>query len=207
MEISASQLPWKSLYKILTGSVVPRPIGWISTVNMEGQPNLAPFSFFNVVCANPPTVLFCPMIRGTDVHSKDTLNNVKTTNEFVVNIVTEALAEAMNETAVEIDANVNEFTLAGLETMPSLSVHPPRVAASPIHFECRLNQIVEISTQPGGGSVVIGTIQHIHINEHVLIGEDKIDPIALQAIGKLAGPSYSRTTDMFNMERPTQRLN
>ena len=114
MEIAPNLLPRASIYKILIGSVVPRPIGWISTVDEAGNPNLAPFSFFTVVCAKPPTVLFCPMIRSTDENPKDTLNNVKATGEFVVNIVTEELAPAMIATSVEIASAVNEFELAGL---------------------------------------------------------------------------------------------
>jgi len=206
MEIAPDSFPRASLYKILIGSVVPRPIGWISTVNASGQPNLAPFSFFNVVCAKPPTVLFCPMIRSTDGNQKDTLNNVKATGEFVVNIVTEELASQMVETSVEIAANVNEFELAKLKTASSTVVKPPRVAESPIHFECKLTQIVEIGNNPGGGSVVIGEIVHLHVDERVLFGGDKIDLAALRPIGRLAGSAYVRVTDLFEMERPSSQI-
>jgi len=206
MEIAPDSFPRASLYKILIGSVVPRPIGWISTVNASGQPNLAPFSFFNVVCAKPPTVLFCPMIRSTDGNQKDTLNNVKATGEFVVNIVTEELASQMVETSVEITANVNEFELAKLKTASSTVVKPPRVAESPIHFECKLTQIVEIGNNPGGGSVVIGEIVHLHVDERVLFGGDKIDLAALRPIGRLAGSAYVRVTDLFEMERPSSQI-
>lgn len=206
MEISPNSIPHASLYKILIGSVVPRPIGWISTLNASGQPNLAPFSFFNVVCAKPPTVLFCPMVRSTDGNTKDTLNNVKATGEFVVNIVSGELAAQMVETSVEIDAEVNEFELAGLETAPSEVVKPPRVAKSPIHFECKLTQVVEIGNNPGGGSVVIGEIVHLHVDERVLFGGDKIDLAALKPIGRLAGSAYVRVTDLFEMERPKSQI-
>jgi len=206
MEIASDSIPRASLYKILIGSVVPRPIGWISTVNTSGQPNLAPFSFFNVVCAKPPTVLFCPMIRGTDGAQKDTLNNVKATGEFVVNIFGEELAEQMVATSVEIAADVNEFELAELETAPSVVVKPPRVAESPIHFECKVTQIVEIGNNPGGGNVVIGEIIHLHVDERVLLCEDKIDLAALKPIGRLAGSAYVRVTDLFEMERPKSQI-
>lgn len=206
MEISPDALPRSSIYKILIGSVVPRPIGWISTVNASGQPNLAPFSFFNVVCSRPPTVLFCPMVRSTDGNTKDTLNNVKATGEFVVNIVSEELASSMVATSVEIAADVNEFELTGLATAPSVVVRPPRVAESPIHFECRVSQIVEIGNQPGGGSVVLGEIVHLHVDERVLIGEDKIDLAALKPIGRLAGSAYTRVTDLFEMVRPPSQI-
>jgi flavin reductase (DIM6/NTAB) family NADH-FMN oxidoreductase RutF len=206
MEISPDSLPRQAVYKILIGSVVPRPIGWISTVNVSGRPNLAPFSFFNVVCPKPPTVLFCPMIRGTDGNPKDTLNNVKETGEFVVNIVSEGLASAMVATSVEIVSDVNEFELIGLGTAPSVVVRPPRVAESLIHFECKVAQIVEIGNQPGGGSVVIGEIVHLHVDERVLVGGDKIDLAALRPIGRLAGSAYTRVTDLFEMERPKSQI-
>lgn len=206
MEVSPDALPRQSVYKILIGSVVPRPIGWISTVNLNGQPNLAPFSFFNVVCPRPPTVLFCPLVRGTDGNPKDTLNNLKATGEFVVNIVSEDLAPAMIASSVEIASNVNEFELAGLAATPSVVVRPPRVAESLIHFECRLSQIVEIGNQPGGGSVVIGEIVHLHVDDRVLIGEDKIDLTVLRPIGRLAGSAYTRVTDIFEVERPKSQI-
>ena len=206
MEIAPDALSRQSLYKILIGSVVPRPIGWISTVNVGGQPNLAPFSFFNVVCPKPPTVLFCPMIRGTDGKAKDTLNNVKATSEFVVNIVSENLAAAMVASSVEIAPEVNEFELTGLATAPSVIVRPPRVAESLIHFECKLSQMIEIGNQPGGGSVVLGEIVHLHVDERVLFGEDKIDLAALKPIGRLAGSAYVRMTDIYEMERPKSQI-
>jgi flavin reductase (DIM6/NTAB) family NADH-FMN oxidoreductase RutF len=206
MEISPEVLSRQSMYKILIGSVVPRPIGWISTVNESGRPNLAPFSFFNMVCAKPPTVLFCPMIRSTDGNTKDTLNNVKARGEFVVNIVSGELTSQMIATSVEIAPEVNEFELAELETAPSIVVRPPRVAESPIHFECQVTQIVEIGNNPGGGSVVIGKIVHLHVDERVLLGEDKIDLAALRPIGRLAGSAYVRMTDLFEIERPKSQI-
>lgn len=201
MEISPTALPWRSVYKIMTGSIVPRPIGWISSINMDGQPNLAPFSFFSAVCANPPTVLFCPMIRSSG-DPKDTLRNIRETGEFVVNIVSGDLAQAMNASSVEAPPELNEFEFAGVTAAKAFLVKPPRVAESPIHFECVLNQIVDISKEPGGGSLVIGTIVHIHVDESTLIGGDKIDLPALRPIGRLSGNSYARTTDIFEIERP-----
>jgi flavin reductase (DIM6/NTAB) family NADH-FMN oxidoreductase RutF len=206
MEINPRQVPWQSVYKLLIGSVVPRPIGWISTVNENGLPNLAPFSFFNAVCGNPPTLLFCPDIRTTDLGIKDTLRNVRKTGEFVVNIVNEQLADAMVRTSAELPEGVDEFEFAGLEKTPSIAVKPPRVAASPIHFECRLREIIEISDQPGGGSIVIGEVIHIHVNPDVLLGEDKINPGALKAIGRMGGPTYCYTGDLFDMQRPASQI-
>jgi flavin reductase (DIM6/NTAB) family NADH-FMN oxidoreductase RutF len=206
MEIDPSTLPWQSIYKILIGSVLPRPIGWISSVNQQGQANLAPFSFFNAVCPNPPTVLFCPNIRGVDKAVKDTLNNVRSTGEFVVNIVTESLAEAMNLTSTEFPPDVDEFKAAGLTPSPSVKVRPCRVAESPIHYECKVTQVVDIGDLPGGGAVVIGQVLHLHIDESVLIPPDKVDLLALQPIGRLAGAGYCRVTDIFEMARPPSQL-
>ena len=206
MEISPASLPHQSIYKILTGSVLPRPIGWISSVDISGRPNLAPFSFFNVVCSKPPTVVFCPLIRGTDGKTKDTLNNVRLTGEFVVNIVTEELVPAMNLSSIEDVPELNEFEFAGLTAAPSVVVRPPRVAESPIHFECKVHQIVDISDQPGGGSLVIGTILHIHVDERVLLGEDKINLSALKPVGRLVGNYYTRVTDLFELARPKTKL-
>jgi flavin reductase (DIM6/NTAB) family NADH-FMN oxidoreductase RutF len=190
----------------MTGSILPRPIGWISTIDASGQPNLAPYSFFNMVCANPPTVVFCPMIRSTDRSCKDTLNNIKTNREFVVNFVTEELAEAMNISSQETFPSVDEFKLAGLTPAPSVAVKAPRVAESPIHFECKLTQVVEIGNQAGGGSVVIGEVVHLHFDDGVLLGEDKIDLAAFRPIGRLAGGAYVRMTDIFKLERPKSQL-
>jgi flavin reductase (DIM6/NTAB) family NADH-FMN oxidoreductase RutF len=202
MELNPDSVPWQSLYKILIGSVVPRPIGWISSMDTDGLPNLAPFSFFNVVCANPPTLLFCPTMRAGERGQKDTLSNVQVTGEFVVNIVTEELAEQMNLTAADVPADVNEFEWARLALAPALTVRPPRVAASPIHFECRVTGIHPVGAGPGSGSIVIGQILHLHIDERVLLGTDKIDVRQLKPVGRLAGNGYCRVTDLFEMVRP-----
>lgn len=207
MEISPSSLPWQSLYKLMIGSIVPRAIGWVSTVDEAGQPNLAPFSFFTAAGANPPHVLFCPMIRATDGQSKDTLRNVRASGEFVVNIVTEALAPAMNITSTEFPAEINEFAAAGLTPVPSVVVRPPRVAESPIHYECRLTQIVDLGQEAGAASVVIGEVVHMHVDNELLIGGDKIDIAQLQPIGRLAGNSYSRVAPaMFDLVRPPSQI-
>jgi flavin reductase (DIM6/NTAB) family NADH-FMN oxidoreductase RutF len=206
MEADPATLPWKSVYKLMIGSILPRPIGWISTVDAAGQTNLAPFSFFNAVASRPPTVLFCPTIREFDAGPKDTLRNVRTTGEFVVNIVTEALAEAMNISSTEFPADVDEFRAAGLTAAPSVAVTPPRVAESPIHFECRVQQIVEVGDEPGGGSLVLGRIVHMHVDSSVLLQDDKIDLSVLRPIGRLSGAGYCRVTEIFQMPRPRSQL-
>lgn len=206
MELNPETVPYSAVYKFMTGAIVPRPIGWISTVDANGTPNLAPYSFFNAVCANPPTVLFCPGVRASDRQPKDSLINVRHNGEFVVNIVTESTAQAMNLSAQELPAGVNEFEVAGVTAAPSVVVKAPRVAESPVHFECKVVQIVDINPEPGGGSVVIGRIVHVHVDDSVLLGEDKINPHALQPIGRLAGTSYAHINDLFDLIRPPSKI-
>lgn len=206
MELDPESHPWSSVYKILIGSILPRPIGWISSLDEDGRPNLAPFSFFNVVSARPPHVVFSPMIRETDASEKDTLRNIRATGEFVVNIVTEALAEAMNITSTELPAGVDEFALAGLTPSPASVVRAPRVAQSPIHLECRVAHLLELGHRPGAATLVVGRVVHLHVDPSVLLGEDKIDLARLRPIGRLSGAAYCRVTDIFEMKRPPSQI-
>jgi len=168
MELNPAELKASELNRIILGTVVPRPIAWVSTINAQGQPNLAPFSFFNAVCTRPPTLLFCPGIRSLDGGVKDTLNNIRATGEYVINVVTEATAEAMNRTATELPAEVNEFEFGGVTPAASVVVRPARVAESPVNFECQLRQIVEIGDgKPGSGWIVIGEVVHLHVEQRV----------------------------------------
>jgi flavin reductase (DIM6/NTAB) family NADH-FMN oxidoreductase RutF len=154
MNVSPSDLSHSELYSLVLNSVAPRPIAWVSTVSASGDLNLAPFSFFNAVCVDPPLLAFAPGLRqpkhakGGHGEAKDTLRNVRETREFVVNIVTYELREAMNLTSGEYDASVDEFELAKLTPQPSTIVRPPRVTESPVSFECRLHQILDFSSRP-----------------------------------------------------------
>jgi flavin reductase (DIM6/NTAB) family NADH-FMN oxidoreductase RutF len=207
MEITPSDLSIHEMYKLITGTIVPRAIGWVSTVNGEGQPNLAPFSYFTAVCAKPPTILFCPGIRGRDVSMKDTLRNIRGNGEFVVNIVTEELAQAMNITATELPAEVNEFELAGVTAGPSYIVKAPRVVESPVNYECRVTEIVDIGDgSKGSGSVVIGEVVHLHVADEIMQPNYHIDIHALKAIGRLAGPNYAYIKETFAMVRPPSQV-
>jgi flavin reductase (DIM6/NTAB) family NADH-FMN oxidoreductase RutF len=212
MIVSPSDLSHKDLYNILLNSVGPRPIAWVSTAGASGQLNLAPFSFFNVVCVDPPLLAFAPGLRRPKQaeasrgeagrgEAKDTLRNIRDTREFVVNVVTYELAEAMNVTSGEYDASVNEFELAKLTPQASTIVRPPRVAESPVSFECRLHQILDFSPAPTSGSLVIGQIVSIHMNDaHLKNG--RLDRDSLDLIGRLGGLQYARTTQRFEMVRP-----
>lgn len=206
VDIHPGEWPHREIYKLMIGAIVPRAIAWVSTADSSGRPNLAPFSFFTAACSAPPTIVFCPGVRDTDGDHKDTLHNIRATGEFVINFVTEALAEKMNITATEVPPEVNEFERAGLTPVRSAVVKAPRVAESPIHFECRLNQVITISDAPGGGSLVIGTIVHMHISETVYRDGNHIDIAAYQPVGRLAGASYCRVTDIFDMRRPAPEI-
>ncbi|MEM8857447.1 MAG: flavin reductase family protein [Chloroflexota bacterium] len=201
MEFDPQDLALKDVYKLLTGSVVPRPIGWISTVSKNGVYNLAPYSFANAVSADPPTVIFSG--GRPNGQNKDTLQNVLDTNEFVFNIVSFPLAEQMNISATTLPPEVDEFKEARLTPAPSVKISAPRVLESPVSFECVLSGTHDISGEKGTGSLIIfGRIVHMHISDEVLLPDYKVDPEALQAIGRLSGPSYSTTNELFHIQRP-----
>lgn len=206
METTPKSLPWKSVYKLMIGSIVPRPIGWISTLSPDGKANLAPFSYFSPAGSNPPHVMFSPSIRDTDGAEKDTLRNLRVTDEFVVNIVNEALADAMILTSTELPADIDEFEYANLTKSAAAVVKPPRVAESLIHLECLVTHIIDLGNQPGSGSIVIGRVVHIHVSDDVLFDGDKIDLNALAPVGRLAGASYCRIRDVFEMPRPPSQV-
>lgn len=198
LTVDPASVPSLNTYKLLIGTVVPRPIAFVSTLSPEGVPNLAPFSFFNVICANPPVVSFA---SGTREPPKDTLANVRATGEFVVNIVTEAIAEAMNLCSGEYEAGVDEFRVSGLTPVASELVRPPAVLESPVNMECKVMQIIDVSTRPLGGSLVIGEVVRFHIDREIF-ENFRIDPDKLHAIGRMGGAGYTRTRDRFEMIRP-----
>jgi flavin reductase (DIM6/NTAB) family NADH-FMN oxidoreductase RutF len=186
--------------RVLTGVVVPRPIAFVSSRSAAGLVNLAPYSFFNAVAYDPPTIVFSSSRHAGDKR-KDTLANIEETGEFVVNVVVDAIAEAMNRTAAEYPAEVDEFTIAGLTPLPSDLVKPPRVAESPVNMECRLNQIVPIGQGRHQHGLVIGEIVLLHIRDDIINGH-RINHQKLQPTGRLAGSMYCHTADVFEMVRP-----
>ena len=201
MIINPSEHEYRDIYKLMVGVIVPRPIAFVSTVSADGIRNLAPFSFFTGISANPPVICFSPMVRGSDGTRKDTLLNIEAVKEFVVNVVSEEFAEKMNICAAEFPPEVDEFEVSGLTPVASDLVRPPRVQESHISMECRLVKIVEVSAKPLGGSLVIGEVLRFHVDD-ALIDDYKIDPDKLHAIGRMGGPTYTRTTDLFDMVRP-----
>lgn len=189
------------VYRLLTGAVAPRPIAWATTISPAGVVNLAPFSFYNAFGANPPVVVFSPTLRRNG-QKKDTLRNVEANGEFVLNAAVESLAEAMNRTSAELPYDESEVDATGLEMTPSLRVRPPRVAASPIHFECKVLQIVPVGSGAISANLVIGEILVMHVNDEVLDDRGRIDPRKLKTIARLGDDWYCRTTDLFEMHRP-----
>lgn len=188
-------------HKLMIGSIVPRPIAFVSSQSKEGLINLAPFSYFNGVCSEPPSIMFCPARRGYDGKTKDTLNNIRETEEFTVNIVSEDFGEQMVATATDFEPDVNEFDISGLTPEPCQKIAPPKIAEAKVCFECILNQIVPVGNEgPGGGFVVIGTIVLFHIDDDVY-DDGYIDLETLRPVGRLAGNQYIRTTDQFEIIR------
>lgn len=200
--INPSEHAAGDIYKLMIGLIVPRPIAFVSTLDTAGVRNLAPFSYFTACSSNPPVVCFCTSVRNGPRPQKDTLLNIESTGEFVVNIVSEEFAAQMNVTSAEAPPEVDEFQLSGLTPLPSELVRPPRVAESKIHMECRLRQVVQVSDKPGGGNLVLGEVLRFHLREDVLLDTYKIDPDKLNAIGRMGGPTYVRTHDRFEMQRP-----
>jgi len=201
MTIDPASTAPANIYKLMVGAIVPRPIAFVSTRGPEGTLNLAPFSFFTGVSADPPVICFSPMIRGSDGARKDTLRNVDLTGEFVVNVVSEEFVRQMNICSTEFPPEVDEFEASGLTPIASEVVKPPRVKESHISMECRLLQIVDVSAKPLGGSIVLGQVLRFHVDD-ALFDNYRIDPDKLCPVGRMGGPTYTRTTDRFDLERP-----
>lgn len=201
MLLDFSTLQTREAYGWMTSTVLPRPIAWVSSVSPEGRPNLAPFSYFQAVTASPPTLLFVP---ANDRHGnkKDTLRNVEQVPEFVVNLVSYALAEKMNACSASLPYGESEFETFGIASAPSARVRPPRVADAPVAFECVLHTIVRVGEGPLAANVVFGRILAAHVKDEVLGPEGRPDPKLLDLVGRLGGESYARLGEVFSLRRP-----
>lgn len=183
-------------YRLLTGLIVPRPIGWIGTRRSDGTNNLAPFSFFNVVSSYPPVVLFSAGSHRD--RPKDSAALAEESGEFTVNIVTEEVVEAMSVTSGSYSATADEFTIAGLTAADGVRVEAPIVEESPANLECSVRQVIEIGER---NRLVLGDVMVIHVREDVLDGT-RVDSDVLRAVGRMAGSTYVKTRDRFDIERP-----
>ncbi len=200
MHFDPSVLDQSAVYKLLTGTVIPRPIGWISSISKEGAINLAPFSFFNAVGEDPPHVMFST-VRPNNTN-KDTLNNVLETGEFVVNLVTEELVEKMNLTSASVPPDQNEFELAQLTPAPSLIIKAPRVLESPVAMECKVVHHYSLEDhQHGGATIVIGRVVMFHIDETILSDNYRINMDVYRPVARLAGSNYSKLGEIFSIKR------
>ncbi|MED3573186.1 flavin reductase family protein [Cytobacillus praedii] len=203
MEINPGNLKWKDAYKLLVGSILPRPIAFVTTLDEMGIVNAAPFSFFTAICADPLLICFSPMRRGTDGKKKDTLANIEATGEFVINIVSEDWVEKMNICASEFPAEIDELDTSGLQKESSQFVKPPRVKESKVHLECSLFQIHHFGEHPGAGSLVIGKVEHVHVAEE-LYENGRINTDKLKPVGRMAGQMYTKPLgDVFELVRKT----
>ena len=202
MQFDFEKLSAPACFEFLTATVVPRPIALITTVSASGVANAAPYSFFNIMGIDPPVVAV-GLLPTPDGRLKDTANNIQATGEFVVNLVSEALAEAMNATCVDAPPDINELEIVGLATAPSVKIKPPRIASSPVAFECRLHTSVPLGPNQ---SIAIGRIVQAHVGDEFVLDAEKhvFDTPQLKLIGSLhAAKWYARTSDRFAMERPT----
>lgn len=187
-------------YRLASGLVVPRPIGWIGTRDVHGRPNLAPYSFFNMVSGWPPTVLFSGGSRAG--RPKDSPSNARANGAFTVNIVSEELATAMNVSAANVPEDVDEFEMAGLTAVPGDLVDAPMVAEAPASLECRTTHVVAVGSPPRPSLVVFGEVVRFHVRPGVMV-DGRVDLDQLRPIGRTSGPGYVRTRDRFEMQRPT----
>lgn len=200
MQFTTQETDEKLLYKLLTGTIIPRPIGWISTVDKNGINNLAPFSYFNMVSSDPPCVMFST--RRDNNKNKDTLNNVLETEEFVVNLVTHEIVEQMNATSAAVASDIDEFELADLTPIDSVLVKPKRVKESLVHFECeKIHHYFIDNDSNGGACVVIGKIKLIHIDDSILLENNYIDLDKYKPVARLAGSNYGTLGEIFSIKR------
>ena len=201
MRLDFTALPPREAYAWMIGTILPRPIAWVSTVSAAGRVNLAPFSFFQGVCANPPTLMFVP-VNTRDGTKKDTVRNLEEVPEFVVNLVPFALAGQMNATSASLPYGESEFEKFGIASAASERVRPPRVAAAPVAFECTLDRFVRIGEGPLAAHVTFGRILTAHVDDAVLGANGRPDPAKLDLIGRLGGELFARTTERFGLKRP-----
>ncbi|MBI3886404.1 MAG: flavin reductase family protein [Opitutae bacterium] len=201
MTLDFATLSPRDAYNWMIHAITPRPIAWVSTVSAAGRTNLAPFSFFQGVCAQPPTLLFTA-VNHRGGQQKDTVLNLAAVPEFVVNLVPYALAEPMNQTSAGLPHGESEFEHFNIAAAPSQKIRPPRVAAAPVAFECRLDRIVLVGEGAGAANVVFGTIVSAHVSAAVLGADGQLDPAKLDTIGRMGGELYARTTELFTIHRP-----
>jgi flavin reductase (DIM6/NTAB) family NADH-FMN oxidoreductase RutF len=207
LTIDPKELAVPALHAYLLGAVAPRPIAFASTLDEEGNPNLSPFSFFNVFSSNPPILIFSPARRGRDNTTKHTYENAKVVRECVINIVNYDIVQQMSLASVEYAKGVNEFVKAGLTPIASDVVKPFRVKESPVQIECKINEVIELGTNGGAGNLVICEVLRMHIDEKILDEKGNIDPYKIDQVARLGGDWYARVRPgLFEVAKPNVKI-
>jgi flavin reductase (DIM6/NTAB) family NADH-FMN oxidoreductase RutF len=204
LEIIPKDISVQRLHHYLLGSIGPRPIALASTIDADGNLNLAPFSFFNVFSANPPILIFSPARSGRSNTLKDTYYNVKEIPEAVINVVNFEIAESVSLASSPYAKGISEFEKSGLTPIPSHTVRPFRVKESPVQFECKVNQVVELGTEGGAGNLIICEVQKIHIEESILDEDGMIDTLKIDLVSRMGGDWYCRANaaNLFEIKKP-----
>ncbi len=207
ISISPEDVKTSILHGYLLAAVSPRPIAFASTVDVDGNINLSPFSFFNVFSAKPPILIFSPARRVRDNSTKHTLENVLNTKEVVINIVSYAMVQQMSLSSTEYAKGVNEFKKAGFTELKSDTVKPPRVAESPVQIECKVNEVISLGNEGGAGNLVICEVVKLHVNENILDENGTIDPFKIDTVSRLGGNWYGRPkSGLFEVPKPLSTL-
>ena len=205
--IIPEELDLLSWHTYMLAAIGPRPIAFVSTIDINGKPNLAPFSFFNAFGSNPPTLIFSPARRGRDNTTKHTLHNVEAIKECVVNVVSYNIVEQMSLASCEFDEGVNEFEKAGFTEVPSIKVKPPRVGEAPASFECEVVDIIKTGTEGGAGNLVVCKILALHFDNTLVLDSGKIDQIAMDLVGRMGYEYYCRANaeSIFELPKPKSK--
>jgi flavin reductase (DIM6/NTAB) family NADH-FMN oxidoreductase RutF len=205
--IDPKDIPTGKLHGYLLGAVAPRPICFASTVDAEGNPNLSPYSFFNVFSSNPPLMIFSPARRVRDNTTKHTLQNAEATKEVVINVVSYPMVQQMSLSSTEYPKGVNEFVKAGFTMLPSDEVQPFRVAESPVQFECKVRDIIYTGNEGGAGNLIVCEVIKMHVNDEVLDENGAIDQFKIDLVARAGGSYYSRARDgFFEIPKPISTL-
>jgi len=208
LTLNVADLSPVDLQNYLQYAIAPRPIALASTIDKNGSVNLSPFSFFNMFSTNPPICIISPSRRVRDSTTKHSLENLKEVGELVINIVNYSMVQQTSLSSVEYARGVNEFVKAGFTSLPSQLVKPPRVAESPVQFECVVNDIISLGNGPGAGNLIVAEIKLMHINEAVLDADGKIDQTKMDQVARLGGDWYCRVTkdNLFTVEKPNRHI-
>lgn len=207
LTIDPKEIPVAKLHGLMLGAIGPRPIALASTIDVDGRPNLSPFSFFNMFSANPPILIFSPARRVRDNTLKHTFLNVKDVREVVINIVNYDIVQQVSLSSTEYAQGVNEFEKAGLSMLPSDLVKPYRVAESPVQFECSVKEVIELGGEGGAGNLIIAEVLKMHVVDNILDEDGKIDQYKIDLVARMGGNWYSRArTGMFEVPKPLSTL-